>query len=114
MHICLFAYALAGIAKRVQNWKRGLVSQKKGDLMLITKSIGKRNFVLAYHLAKYSMSGEEWTERSRVIARNAAGALFQASDCAVVLRVRKSRETTFDGLSFHRFGTAPSGVPLAP
>lgn len=43
--------ALAGIAQRLLKWKRGLASGKKGDLLFIRQTIGKRVFVLAYHLA---------------------------------------------------------------
>lgn len=53
------------------------------------------------------MTAEEWTEGSRTIAREAAAAIFEASDCAVFLRVKKSRETTYDALSFHRIATTP-------
>jgi hypothetical protein len=48
------------------------------------------------------MTAEEWAERARSIARGAAGAIFEASDCAVILRIKKSRERTYDALSFHR------------
>jgi hypothetical protein len=99
--------ALAGIAQHVQKWKRGLVSAKKGDLILVSNTIDKRVFVLAYHLAIKPMTPEEWTERSRSIARDAAGAFFGASDCAVILRIKKSKESTYDGLSFHRLLSTP-------
>jgi hypothetical protein len=95
-------HTLAGITQHVQKWKRGLRSEKKGDLLLVSNTIGKRVFVLAYHLTKRSMTVEEWTERSRTIARNAAAAAFKASDCAVILRIKKSKENTYDALSFHR------------
>jgi hypothetical protein len=64
-------------------------------------------FVLAYHLLKRPMTAEDWTERSRSIARDAAGAIFEASDCAIILRVKKSREMTYDALSFHRLISRP-------
>ena len=80
--------ALAGIAQHVQKWKRGLVSEKKGDLLLVRNTIGKRVFVLACYLAKRAMAAEEWAERSRSIAQEAAAAIFEASDCAVILRIR--------------------------
>ena len=102
-------YVLAGIEKHVQKWKRGLVSEKKGDLLFARNTIGSRVFVLAYHLTKWSMTAEEWSERARSIACDAAAAIFEASDCAVILRVRKSREDTYDGLSFHRLQRARRG-----
>ena len=99
-------HALAGIVQHVQKWKRGLTSGKKGDLLIIRQTIGKRVFVLAYHLVKRLMTGQEWTERSRTIARDAAG-VFGASDCAVFMRIKKSKEDTYDGLSFHRISITP-------
>jgi hypothetical protein len=98
-------HALAGVADHARKWKRGLTSEKNGDLLLVRNTIGKRVFVLAYHLTKRSMTAEEWAERARSIARDAATAIFEASDCAVILRVKKSRETTYDALSFHRLMT---------
>jgi hypothetical protein len=38
--------ALAGVAQHVQKWRRGLASEKKGDLLLVRNTIGKRVFVL--------------------------------------------------------------------
>jgi hypothetical protein len=100
---------LAGIAQHVQKWRRGLASGKKGDLLLVRNTIGRRVFVLAYHLTKRPMTAEEWAERARSIAREAAAAMFEASDCAAFLRLKKSKENTYDGLSFHRLTTAPAG-----
>ena len=53
------------------------------------------------------MTAEEWTERSRTIARKAAIAILGASDRAVILRIKKSKKNTYDALSFHRFVTTP-------
>jgi hypothetical protein len=93
--------SLAGIAEHIQKWKHGLVSGKKGNLLLVRNRIGKRVFVLAYHLTKQLMTAAEWAECSRSIARDAM-ATFEASDCAVFLRIKKSRASTWDGVSFHR------------
>jgi hypothetical protein len=94
--------ALAGIAQHVRKWKQGLVTRKNGDVLAIRNSIGKRVFVLAYHLTKRFMTAEERVERSRTIARNAAAGIFEASDCAAILRIKKSKEQTYDAISFHR------------
>jgi hypothetical protein len=94
--------ALAGIAQHVRGWKQGLVTRKNGDVLAIRNSIGKRVFVLAYHLTKRFMTAEEWVERSRTIDRNAAAEIFEASDCAAILRIKKSKEQTYDAISFHR------------
>jgi hypothetical protein len=99
--------ALAGIAEHVKKWRRGLASERNRDVLLVRSTIGKRVFVLAYHLTKRSMTAEEWVDRGRLIARNAAVALFEASDCAVFLWIKKSKNNTFDALSFHRFVAAP-------
>ena len=93
---------LAGIERQLRKWKRGLMSKKQGDIIVVRNTIGRRVFVLAYHLTKHPMLEGEWAERARTIARNAAAALFDASDCAVVLRIKKSEERTYDGVSFHR------------
>jgi hypothetical protein len=95
-------HALAGITEQMQKWKRGLAGKGKGDVLFVRNTIGKRVFVLAYHLAKAPMTAEEWTERSRTIAGKAASQIFQASDCAVILKTRKSKNYTFDAISFHR------------
>jgi hypothetical protein len=95
-------HALAGIAQHVRKWKQGLLTRKNGDVLAIRNSIGKRVFVLAYHLTKQFMTAEEWVERSRTLARNAAAEIFEASDCAAILRIKKSKEQTYDAISFHR------------
>jgi hypothetical protein len=95
-------HALAGIAEHVKKWKRGVTNQKQGDLLFARNTIGRRVFVLAYYLTKRPMTSEEWTQRSRSIAHDAAGGIFEASDCATILRIKKSREMTYDALSFHR------------
>ena len=69
-------HALAGIVRHVQKWRRRLAGRRKGDLLLLRQRIGKRVFVLAYHLAKRPMTAAEWRERSRTIAREAAAAIF--------------------------------------
>lgn len=102
-------HTFAGIAQHLQKWKCGLISERKGDLLLVRNTIGKRVFVLAYHLTKRPMTAEEWAEHARSIARDAAAAIFEASDCAVILRIKKSKENTYDALSFHRLLTARRG-----
>ena len=95
-------HALAGITEHMQKWKRGLAGKGKGDVLFVRNTIGKQVFVLACHLAKAPMTAEEWTERSRTIAGKQAAQIFQASDCAVILKTRKSKNYTFDAISFHR------------
>lgn len=54
------------------------IAREEGDTMLARSSIGKRVFVLACHLTKHHVNCEEWVERSRTIAREAAAALFRS------------------------------------
>jgi hypothetical protein len=95
-------HTLVGIEEHVLKWKRDLVSEEKGDLILARYTIGQRVFVLAYHLLKRPMTAEKWEERSRSIAREIATNLFKASDCTIFMRFKESHESTYDGLSFHR------------
>jgi hypothetical protein len=99
---------LFGISKHVRSWKSGL-GKNKGDLLIVRNDIGTRTFFLACHLLKQPISEEEWIERSRNIARNAAAEIFDASDCAILLRIKKSKEWTYDALSFHRFVKVGAG-----
>jgi hypothetical protein len=98
-------HSLAGITQYVQKWRRGLTNKMKGDL-LVRSAIGSRVFVLVYHLTKRSMTAAEWAERTRSVARDAAAKIFEASDCAAILRIKKSKENTYDAISFHRFITS--------
>jgi hypothetical protein len=99
--------SLASIEQAVRKWKKGLGGRKSGDILFSRSKIGKRTFVLAYYLLTHPIDGTEWTGRSREIARNGAASMFEASDCAVLLRVRKSKERTYDALSFYRLIPAP-------
>jgi hypothetical protein len=58
-------------------------------------------------LVKNPIDPAEWAERSRNIARGHAFSVLEASDCAVFLRIKKSKEWTYDGLSFHRLTAVP-------
>lgn len=94
-------HVLANIDKRSRSWRSGL-GGKNHDMILSRYPIGKRVFVLGYYFSKYPMHDEEWRERSRTVAQTGAGALFAATDCVVLLRCKKSREQTFDAVSFFR------------
>jgi hypothetical protein len=99
--------SLASIEQVVRKWRKGFGGRKSGDILFSRSKIGKRTFVLAYYLLTHPIDGTEWTGRSREIARNGAAPMFEASDCAVLLRVRKSKERTYDALSFYRLIPAP-------
>ena len=87
-------HSLASIEQIVRKWKIGSGGRKDGDILFSSFKTGKRVFVLAYHLLTHPIDGTEWTERSRNIARNGALSMFEASDCAVLLRIKKSKERT--------------------
>ena len=93
-------HALAAFAALGRKWRNGL-GGKHNDVAFSRYAIGKRVFVLAYSLTRSGVHGDEWQERSRNIAREAV-LLFEATDCVVLLRVKKSREATFDGVYFAR------------
>lgn len=97
-------HSLAGIEQIVRKWKNGLGGTKGRDVLYSRFKIGKRIFVLACYLSRHAMTTEEWIERSRTIARDGASSMFEASDCVVIGRAKKSREWTYDGISFHRLG----------
>jgi len=93
--------ALAGVARRVRNWKGGCGG--KDHIAFIRRPIGRRTFVLAFALLKQPPSGfEDWHESARQIALNAAAGTG-GTDCIVLYRSRSSRSLTFDGVSFFRF-----------
>lgn len=99
--------ALLGVSDMVRKWRRSQLRRKDKDVLFLRNSIGKRTFVLGYLLRTKRMGEEEWHEASRSIAREAAGALFEASDCALIMRMKRSREKAIDGFSFHRFIMVP-------
>jgi hypothetical protein len=103
-------HALADIDRRSQRWRSGLGS-KNHDIMLCHYSIGKRVFLLCYCFSKDPMNNEQWRERSRMVAQTGAGAPVRATDCVVLLRCKRSREQTFDGVSFFRLSPSPR-VPI--
>src|SRR5690606_24948578 len=89
--------SLAALQATMRAWKRG-VGTKKNDLVFSRFRVGSRMFVLAFHFAKTALTEDEWMTRSRTIALNGARMIFEASDCAVFLRVKKSKEATFDAV----------------
>lgn len=99
-------HSLAAIEDVTKKWKRGISGRKDEDILYSRFIIGKRVFVLACHLLKRQIDSAEWIEKSRGIASGGAY-LFEASDCATFLQLRKSKEWTFDALSFHRLMASP-------
>ena len=94
--------ALERIAHTVRRW-RGGVGTRKGNTLSSRADIGSRVFVVAVHLAsEHPGSEDEWREQARFIAYDLHEKLG-ATDCVVVLKSRRSRSPTFDGISFFRF-----------
>ena len=95
--------ALLGLLQQGKRWVRGL-DRKKGDVFMVERKIGKRTFVLAYHVARRAPTTKQWTQLARGIAGTASERL-EASDCTVLLRVKGSRERYFDAVSFFRLAS---------
>lgn len=65
--------------------------------------MGDRVFVVAVHMARdHPADGDAWANHSRMIGLDLAEKLG-ATDCVVILKSRRSRSPTFDGISFFRF-----------
>jgi hypothetical protein len=96
-------FSLKGIGEIGRKWRQGGSGRRDGDILFLRFTIAGRVFVLGYYLLKRPITGGEWGEQSRTIARNAAIGVFAASDFALFMRLKKSKEWTFDAMSFHRF-----------
>jgi len=89
--------ALEKIAHTVRRWRSG-GGKGKGSTLSSRAEIGSRVFVVAVHMAsEHPSSSDEWRDQARFIAcdlRDKEG----ATDCVVVLKSRRSRSLTFDGI----------------
>ncbi|SMF73842.1 hypothetical protein SAMN06265365_14531 [Tistlia consotensis] len=94
--------ALMDFERRIRRFRRGVPNN--GEDVLVTKFLaGNRIFVLMCHLAKKAPDPDEWQDAGRSIV-----GMFSDEDtvveCATFLFVRRSKETTFDGVGFYRYG----------
>lgn len=93
---------LAEFERTVRRFRRG-VPPEEGDTLITKFLVGKKVFVLACHLAKSFPDSDEWQDGGRQIV-----GMFAAEnsmvECATFLFVRRSKDPTFDGLSFYRYG----------
>lgn len=93
---------LAEFERTVRRFRRGVLP-KDGDTLITKFPVGKKVFVLACHLAKAYPNPEEWQDCGRRIV-----AMYAAEnsmvECATFVFVRRSKEQTFDGVSFYRYG----------
>ncbi|MGJ0391549.1 MAG: hypothetical protein ACR650_02120 [Methylocystis sp.] len=101
--------ALADLERRIRRFRRG-VSPTEGDMAFVKFPIGSKVFVLAIYLAKKAPHEIEW----RDTGRNLLGMLMPdrgGVECAAFVFVRRSRHTTFDGVSFYRYIQRPTSRP---
>lgn len=98
--------ALFDFERRIRRWKRG-VSAGGQDVLISRYEVGHQLFAVAVHLMKHAPDADTWMERSRDIA-TAVARTMGATDCAVFLKIRRSKEKTFDGVSFFRMGARPA------
>ncbi|WP_156527581.1 hypothetical protein [Bradyrhizobium stylosanthis] len=97
--------ALAEFERRVRRFKRG--EPHGGEDLLMTRFVvGKKVFVLALYLAKKMPDAGDWKEKGRGIV----GMFHEGNEmveCAAFIFLRRSKEATFDGVSFYRYGFRP-------
>jgi len=90
------------MAATVRRWRSG-GGKGAGDTLSAQTVVGDRVFVVAVHMARvHLVDGEEWRAMSRMIGLDLAEKLG-ATDCVVILKSRRSKSPTFDGVSFFRF-----------
>jgi hypothetical protein len=94
--------ALAILQRNVRRFRRG-GRREDGDTMIVKYVVGKRIFVLACHLAKTLPDLDEWQEMGRHVVGLAADE-STVVECASFLFYRRSKENTFDAVSFYRYG----------
>ena len=94
--------ALEEVSGKARRWRQS-VTKRKENLFVVCNRINDRTFALAYHVTNGLLRDEDWLQRARNIAGNAA-AEYGATDCLVMHRVRKSKERTFQAASFYRLG----------
>lgn len=93
---------LAGIAASVRRWRNG-GGKGAGNTLSARMVVGDRVFVIGVHMAKeHPDDAKAWADQSRFIGHDIAQNLG-ATDCVVILKTRRSKWPTFDGISFFRF-----------
>jgi len=94
--------ALMDIERRVRRWRSG-AGKGAGNTISSRMACGDRIFVVAVRMADVKPSDDyTWAPSARMIGTDLAEK-FGATDCVVVLKVRRSSRLTFDGISFFRF-----------
>ncbi|GGF74685.1 hypothetical protein GCM10007301_38190 [Azorhizobium oxalatiphilum] len=104
--------ALFDFERRVRRFRRGVPLEDNGDTAITRFAVGRRLFVVACHFAKVAPEPDEWQEFGRHIV-----GMFvdhdQMVECATFLFKRRSKDRTFDGVSFYRYGFGPKPYDLA-
>jgi hypothetical protein len=94
--------ALNGVEQRIRRFRSG---GGGSQMMFVRSRIGERVFALVMLPSKYGYeNAEAWTEAARAAAYF-AGNQAGATDCVVLLRVRRSAATTFDAIGFFRMAS---------
>lgn len=94
--------SLHAIAQRARRWRSG-TGATNGDTAVCRMEIADRVFVVGVHMTKVPPLDERsWADTARIIGYDLARQ-FGATDCVVILKVRRSSFLTFDGISFFRF-----------
>jgi len=97
--------ALADIERRVRRFRRGVPTDGE-DVISVRFEVGKKMYLLVAYLAKSLPELEEWRDVGRQMTM-----LFMPEngtiDCAAFIFARRSKESTFDGVSFYRAGVRP-------
>lgn len=94
--------ALSAVDGQLRKWKKGLFNCNGRDVMFARSEIGKRIFLLAVHVSKRELFSDDVIARARNIAYGAGVQMFGASDCLVLTRYKKSKDPTYDAVSFFR------------
>ena len=104
-------YVLMDFEKRIRKFRRGVPINKDEDTLITQHKIGDKIFILACHLCKNRFPPEHWQETGRNIAKMYAEE-DTTIECAWLLFKQRSKEKTFDGISFYRygFGKKPKGI----
>jgi hypothetical protein len=104
--------SLAATEGKIRKWKKSLSRKRANEEVVFSYStIGARTFVLAFAFVDRAIGESEWVQRARRIAYEGALPLFSASDCAVIGKSKKSKEWTYDAITFFRFGHRSTAQP---
>ncbi len=94
--------SLRAIAQRAQRWRSG-AGGTNGDTAVCRMEVADRVFVVGVHMTREPpLDARSWADRARIIGYDLAKRLG-ATDCVIILKVRRSRFLAFDGISFFRF-----------